>query len=572
MLKNDHIFEIQVTINKKTNQIIFADNGIGMDKKDLITNLGTIANSGTQKFLENISGDTKKDMQLIGQFGVGFYSAFMVAKSIEVLSTKAGQEKTYIWKSEGKGEYSVEEYKEKLSIGTTIKLDIKESESKYLDKHHIKHVISTYSDHIAFPIKLIDEEGKEEVINKASALWMRNPSEITEQEYNEFFHHVSHFPGEPLMTFHNKVEGNIQYTSLLYIPKHKPYDLFHPDRQPRVKLYINRVFIAEEGIDLIPSYMRFLRGVVDSDDLPLNISRETLQHNLIIEKIRKSIVKKVLTNLKKKSENEPKEFDEFWNNFGEVMKEGLCEGALEEKEQLLEVCRFNTTNSADSYSSSLDQYIERMQKGQDFIFYVSGDNLESLRNNPQLEGFKKRNIEVILLTDHVDDFWVNVVHQYKDKELKSVNTEGIDLNKIKEIKEETQQKDQNKTNNDKEHKGLINYIKNVLKDKIKDVKISSKLITSPACLSIPEGSMSSRMEKFLMDQKQLKKRSAKILEINPKHSIFKRVLSNLSNPDCKMENEDLIYVIYNQACLIDGENLENPCDFATRLNTLLDKK
>ncbi|MBY0580605.1 MAG: molecular chaperone HtpG [Rickettsiales bacterium] len=559
--------KISIQLDKDNKLIIISDNGIGMNKEDLINNLGTIASSGTQKFIEQFGDSKKNNLNLIGQFGVGFYSAFMVSESITVLTSKAGEKEVYEWHSDGKGEYSIENSSQEHKGGTKITLKIKDSELEFLESHRIRHIIRTYSDHVAFPIELIGEDNKSEIINKASAIWTRNVSEVTQKEYEEFFNHVSHFPGKPWLTLHNKAEGVVEYTNLLFIPDTKPFDLFHPDRKTRVKLYIKRVFISEEGNDLIPPYLRFLRGVVDSEDLPLNISRETLQHNKVLHKIKSSIVKKVLGSLKTKAETDPEEYMKFWKNFSEVLKEGLCESTLEEKKQLLEICRFNSTSSKDELIS-LDQYLERMIKGQNEIYFLNGDNIESSRNHPQLEGFKKRGIEVLLLNDHVDNFWVNVVHQYKDKDFKSITNEKIDLNKLKNTEEE---KDDDK-NKSQESSKLIEFVKEILKDRVKDVVISSKLVSSPACISTMEGGMNPRMEKFLMEQNQLNVKSARIFEINPNHSIFKKINDSLSNSKDDNElNSDMIEVVYGQACLIEGDSIENPSNFALKLNSLLER-
>jgi molecular chaperone HtpG len=559
--------KISIQLDKDNKLIIISDNGIGMNKEDLINNLGTIASSGTQKFIEQFGDSKKNNLNLIGQFGVGFYSAFMVSESITVLTSKAGEKEAYEWHSDGKGEYSIKNSSQEFKRGTKITLKIKDSELEFLEPHRIRHIIRTYSDHVAFPIELVGEDNKGEIINKASAIWARNVSEVTQKEYEEFFNHVSHFPGKPWLTLHNKAEGIIEYTNLLFIPDTKPFDLFHPDRKTRVKLYIKRVFISEEGNDLIPPYLRFLRGVVDSEDLPLNISRETLQHNKVLHKIKSSIVKKVLGSLKVKAETEPKEYMKFWKNFSEVLKEGLCESTLEEKKQLLEICRFNSTSSKDELIS-LDQYLERMIEGQNEIYFLNGDNIESSRNHPQLEGFKKRGIEVLLLNDHVDNFWINVVHQYKDKDFKSITNEKIDLNKLKNTEEE---KDDDK-NKSQESSKLIEFVKEILKDRVKDVVISSKLVSSPACISTMEGGMNPRMEKFLMEQNQLNVKSARIFEINPNHSIFKKINDSLSNSKDDNElNRDMIEVVYGQACLIEGDSIDNPSNFALKLNSLLER-
>lgn len=557
---DDNQLKVKVIINKKDNSLTIQDNGVGMNQDEMVDNLGVIASSGTQKFIEEISKNPKADMSLIGQFGVGFYSSFMVADEVIVISHKAGEDTTYQWTSDGQNEYTIAELKQEHPRGTSVILKLKESELEYLEKFRLKHIITTYSDHISFPIELVEDE-QSETVNTGSALWTRTKAEITEEQYKEFYHHVAHLPDTPWVRMHNKVEGNIEFTSLLYIPSMKPFDLFHPDRKTRVKLYVKKVFITDEGVNLVPSYLRFLRGVVDSEDLPLNVSRETLQHNVVIDKIRKSIVKKVLGELKAKANEDAKAYQTFWSNFGEVMKEGLCEGGLEEKEQLLEVCRFNATSGE---VLSLDEYIEKMIEGQEKIYYVTGDNLDGLCKHPQLEGFKKRGINVLLLADHVDDFWVHVIHQYKNKELVSITSDAIDLNSVKKVEEDATPAEQNQD--------VIKYIKEVLKDKVREVLYSTKLVDSPSCLAIAEGAMSARMEKYLMDQKQLKSASAKILEINPKHAFVKEITKALSNNATSEHTEDLVWLMFEEACILEGQSLQNPQEFTARLNKLLTSK
>ena len=574
LLSEDQELKISISIDKESSLLTISDNGIGMNEEDMIQNLGTIASSGTQKFLESVGGDNKPDLSLIGQFGVGFYSAFMISDEVKVISRKVGEDKSYTWSSSGDGNYTIAEGENnREQNGTSIILKVRDSEVSFLEQHRLQHIIKTYSDHISFPIELIDAEGKAEVINNRSALWVRPKSDITDEQYEEFYHHVSHSPDKPWYRIHSKAEGNIEYTSLLYIPSMKPFDLFNPERATRVKLYIKRVFITDQGVRLVPEYMRFLRGVVDSEDLPLNISRETLQDNIIIDRIRKSIVKKVLSSLKKKSEDDKQEYKKFWENFGEVMKEGLCEGALEEKEQLLEVCRFKTSKSGDEYVS-LDEYIDNMKEGQDNIFYITGDNPEKLMNNPQLEGFKKRDIEVLLLSDHVDDFWVNVINTYKNKEMKSVASSEIDLDAIENLNEKVEDRaadDSAKTDNSQDHEQLIERIKQVLGDRVKDVKVSSKLVDSPACLAVSEGGMSVRMEKYLIEQKQLSARSAKILEINPAHPLVARIANDIKASNDNEDVDNLIQIVFDQACIADGENVHDPQAFIQRMNNFLSK-
>ena len=561
--------ELQIQVRIEEGKLIVSDNGIGMSEEELIENLGTIANSGTKKFFEEIGEKQELDVNLIGQFGVGFYSGFIVADKIKVYSTKAGSDKTFVWESNGYNGFEVYEHNEKLPRGTKIELQIKQSEVEFLEKFRIQHIIRTYSDHLTFPVELIDQDGKSEIVNRGTALWLRPKSDVSDKEYREFYKYVSNTPDEPYMVLHNKLEGNIAYSSLLFIPGHKPYDLFHPDRKTRVKLYIKRVFITEDSAMLIPSYLRFIRGVVDSDDLPLNISREVLQSNSLVHKIRGSIVKRVLVELKKKAEKETQEFMKFWTNFGEVIKEGLCEHGLGEKEELLEVCRFYTTKSGDQMIS-LDQYIDNMIDGQEDVFFITGENLETLRKNPQLEGFLKREIEVLLLKDPVDDFWVHVINTYKNKSLKSVNRTGVDLDQIKQLDPEVSQNAENQSEVSNEK--LIEYFKSTLDNRVKDVKISSKLIDSPGCLVLPEGAMNVRMERLLIEQKQLSRRTTKILEINPKHKIIQTIAHAIHNSTTGDSTADLVDIIFYEACLTEGEIIENPCDFVNKVNKILTEK
>lgn len=558
---------IEIKVDPENSIITITDNGIGMSKEELIENLGTVARSGTQRFMSSLQEAPQTNvMQLIGQFGVGFYSAYMVAEKVIVESTKAGSGKTYAWESDGQEGYTVTQCEKTLPTGTKITLLLKPSESEFLEHYKLQHIIKTYSDHINFPITLIGEEGNSEVVNKASALWARSKSEITEEEYTEFYHHASHSPDTPWLTLHHKAEGAVDYTSLLYIPSIKPHDLFHPDRQSRVKLYVKRVFITADEISIIPAYMRFLRGVVDSEDLPLNISRETLQSNQQLVKIKQSIVKKLLNTLKDKAKNDPSGYEVFWNNFGEVMKEGLCEGALPEKEQLLEVCYFRTSKSGDKLVT-LDEYITNMQEGQDDIFYLNGDTIENLNANPVLEGFKKRDIEVILLTDHVDDFWINIITQYKNKSIRSIASSNIDLNAIKPLEDEKEES----ASSTEDTTALLDYLKKTLGNKVKDVILSAKLVESPSSLAIAEGAMNIRMEKFLLSQKQLKQASAKILEVNAKHPILLNISHAVKEETTGAETEQLTQIVFQQACLMAGEGIDDPASFTKAINSLITK-
>ncbi len=556
-------YAIELVVDKAANALTIKDNGIGMSRDELVANLGTIAKSGTQEFLATLTKDSKKDALLIGQFGVGFYSAFMVADKVSVISTRAGAEESWKWESEGQGEFTVAKA-EAAPRGTAITLHLKKDEEEYLDTFRLRHIVQTYSDHISFPIKLTNAEGETETINTGAALWMRSKNDIKPEQYSEFYRHVAHAPDEPWLTLHNKAEGKVEYVSLLFIPSAKPFDLFHPDRKRRVKLYVKRVFITEENADLVPQYMRFIRGVVDSEDLPLNISRETLQHNPMMTKIRESIVKRVLSELKKKGEEDEKSYLAFWNNFGAVLKEGLCEGHSP-REQILEVCRFNSNLSEER--TSLDAYMSRMKEGQENIFYFTGDNVEVMRQSPQIEGFTKRGIEVLLLSDHVDDFWVNVVQDYKGKKLKSVTRADIDLDSISK---ESAPEEKPKVDTDAV-RSLCEKIKSILGDKVKDVRATHKLTQSAVCLAVEEGAMDFRFERFLVEQKQLEGTSAKVLEINPDHSIIKTLVEKSADEKYAAELEDVAWLLFDQARIVEGEAISDPASFTRRLQNFVQK-
>lgn len=562
--KEDSEFKIKVIANEEARTVTVSDNGIGMNREDLIENIGTIAKSGTQGFMSKLTGDSAKDMKLIGQFGVGFYSSFMVAEEVEVISRKAGEDKVWKWSSKGDGEYVIQELADSdTTRGTSIVLHLKSGEDDFLDKFRLKNIAQTYSDHIAFPIELTPSEGEIEIVNSSAAIWMRPKNEITEEQHTEFYKQIAHLPDSPWHVIHNKNEGMIEYTNLLYIPSSKPFDLFNPDRRSKVKLYVKKVFIGAEGIDLVPSYLRFLHGIVDSEDLPLNISRETLQHNHSLEKIRKGITKKTISELKTKMDADREAYLLFWNNFGAVLKEGLCEGiALEEKERLLETCLFRSALH-DKYIS-IAEYISNMKEGQESIFYLSGDSVDKAKTSPQLEGFLKHDIDVLLFTDTVDDFWVSVMHSFKEKEIKSVTRSGIELDKI--LKKETEEE----VKIEEVDQELIDYFKKTLGSAIKDAKVSGKLVDSPVCLTVAEGAMDIRMERYLKDQKQLNSSFAKILEINPNHPIVTRIRQEMKKEDHSLADE-LAFALFDQACIIEGEPIADMSAFARRMNNLLGK-
>lgn len=564
LIKGEPDFKIILSVNEENRTLTITDNGIGMNRADLIENIGTIARSGTQNFLNKLTGDSTKDLQLIGQFGVGFYSGFMVADEIEVISKKAGEKETWVWKSKGDGEYTLKQLEESnLTRGTSVILHLKKGEDDFLDKFRLRHVVKTYSDHIAFPIEFIPAEGESEILNSASAIWMRPKNEITTEQYNEFYKQIAHLPDAPWDVIHNKNEGLVEFTNLLYIPSSKPFDLFNPDRKSKLKLYIKRVYIGSDSIDLAPAYLRFLHGVVDSEDLPLNISRETLQHSHSLEKIKKAITKKVISELTNKMEKDREHYNSFWNNFGAVLKEGLCEAMpQEEREKLLEACLFYS--ALNNKFISLNDYITNMKPGQENIFYFSADSVEKAKSSPQLEGFIKHGIDVLLFTDTVDDFWVNVIHSYKDKELKSTTRSGIELDKLNSTDKEADETNKGESSNNQQ---LLDFFKNTLGSLVQDVKISGKLVDSPVCLVVAEGAMDIRMERYLKDQKQLHQSFTKILEINPNHPLVKKIDTGISNnPDLSKE---LALALFDQACIIEGEQVVDMLAFSKRMNNLL---
>ena len=571
--------KIIITTNKEKKQLIIADNGIGMNRDDLIANLGTIARSGTENFIKSLTGDKQKDVQLIGQFGVGFYSSFMIAGKVEVISRKFDDEKSWKWESQGSGNFTISESEEKIERGTKVILHLKDDASDFLDRFHIKHVVQTYSDHINFKIEFIpenvDDGAKVETLNSASALWTKPASEIISEQYQNFYKHISHLPGDPFMTIHNKVEGLISYTNLLFVPGMKPFDLFHPDRKTSVKLYVKKVFISED-LNLVPANMRFLRGLVDSDDLSLNISRENLQHSAVLEKIRKSVVSKVLSELKKKALESEEEYLKFWNNFGAVLKEGLCESS-EFREKILEICRFYSSKSPEKLIT-LAEYLDGVKPGQDKIYFLTGESVEKIKASPQLEVFLQKDVEVLFLTDAVDEFWVTVVLPYKEKEFQSINRHDVDLKNIDKNpaeKNEEEQKSEEIKDITASHfeasqfEGLVKFIKEVLGEKIKEARISKKLTDSPVCLAIDAGSMDIRLERFLLEQKQIQASSAKILEVNPSNKIIKNLNETYADEAKKSSARDTITTLFDIACIMEDEPIKDAKDFSRRIQNLM---
>lgn len=576
LLSGDPDFRIALSIDKDARTLTIDDNGIGMSHDELVENLGTIARSGTSNFVNQLSGDSKKDVSLIGQFGVGFYSAFMVSDHVDVISRRAGSGEAWQWSSDGKGEFTVTEA-EKESRGTTIIVHLKEDQTDYVEPYRIRNIVKTYSDHIAFPVTLIggetpaedgaeQAEAKPETINSANAIWTRSKSDVDEEQYKEFYHHVSHLGDDPWLTLHFRAEGVIEYSGLLYIPTSQPYDLFHQDRPTKVKLYVKRVFITEECEELLPRWLRFVRGVIDSEDLPLNISREMLQNNPVLSKIKTGVTNRVISELTKKAENEPAEYAKFWDTFGAVVKEGLYE-SFGDREKLLKLARFRSTNGDGLIS--LEDYVGRMKEGQDAIYYINGNDRDSVSKSPQLEGFRAKGIEVLLLTDPVDEFWMPMIGTFEEKAFKSVTRSGGDLSNIKSDKDDADEKKE-ETKNTEDIDRLIAALKTNLGDEVKDVRVSSRLTESAVCLVADEGDMDLHLERMLKAHKQLDEESKRVLEINADHGLITK-LANLAKADGVDAVRDSAFLLLDQALIIEGEPLPDPAAFARRLSTAMQK-
>jgi len=560
--EGDSSYRVVLTPDKSARTLTVADNGIGMNRAELIENLGTIARSGTAAFVSQLSGDARKDMSLIGQFGVGFYSAFMVADKVEVKARKAGESEGWRWTSDGKGEFTIEPLAD-ASRGATIVVHLREGEDEYLEPAQLRRIVRTYSDHIGLPIVLADA-GKEETINTASALWTRPRSEVTQEQYNEFYHHVGHSFDDPWLTLHNKAEGVLEYASLLFIPSTKPFDLFDPERKSRVKLYVRRVFITDESTNLLPAYLRFVRGVVDSEDLPLNISREMLQSNPTVVRIRQQLTKRVLAELAKKANDAPDEYIKFWDNFGAVLKEGLYEDR-EHRDELLALAHFRSTMRDGIVS--LDQYVAAMKEGQEAIYTITGDSLDAIKQSPQLEGFRARGVEVLLMTDPIDEFWVPTIGSYKDKPFKSATRGGVDLDKIS-LPED--RKDQ-KADPPAQLASLIAIFKLALGDAVKDVRSSDRLTDSAVCLVADEGDMDMHFERLLKQHRQLDTMSKRILELNPRHKLIERLAATVGEPSASDQLSEFAWILLDQARIIEGEQLPDAAGFARRLSTALER-
>ncbi len=563
---DDPEFRVHIGIDKKAQTIEIADNGIGMNRDALVGDLGTIARSGTTAYMEELEDDAKTDVSLIGQFGVGFYSAFMVADRVDVVSRRAGEDQAWRWSSDGGGEFTIAEA-EKDGRGTTVTLHLRKAEKEFLEPARLESIVRTYSDHIALPIQ-IARDGTDETINQASALWTRPKKDITADQYKEFYHHVGHAFDDPWLTLHWRAEGKLEYTNLLFVPSMPPFDLFHPERKHGMKLYVRRVFITEECEELVPRWLRFVRGLVDSEDLPLNISREMLQNNPMLTRMRTSITKRILNELGKKADKAPDEYASFWDNFGAVLKEGLYEDA-DHRDAIVKLLRFRSTAGEDLVS--LADYAGRIKDGQQAIYYITGEEIESVRRSPQLEGFAARGIEVLLLTDPIDEFWIPAVGKYDDKEFKSATRAGADLGDIPV----TDSDENAKTDDEAEPvdpgriDSLIALFKLALDDEVKDVRASERLTDSAACLVADEGDLDIHMERLLKQHRQLDTSSKRILEINPKHDLIRALAEAVGKDGTNDRVNDAARLVLDQARILEGEPLPNPTAFSRRLSEAL---
>jgi len=558
----DADFRVEINVDAEAGTLSIADNGIGMNRDDLIRDLGTIARSGTSAFVENLSGDAGKDMQLIGQFGVGFYSAFMVADKVDVVSRKAGEDDAWCWTSDGLGEFTVSEA-ERAGRGSTVTLHLKDSDKDWLEADKLRQVIKKYSDHIALPIKLTAGEDEAETVNAASAIWTRPKQEITEEQYKEFYHHVGHTFDDPWLTIHYKAEGKIEYAGLLFVPSRRPFDLFDPARQHRVKLYVKRVFITDEAEGLVPPYLRFLRGIVDTEDMPLNISREMLQTSPLMTHMRQAVTRRVLSELKKKAEKAPEEYATFWENFGAVLKEGLYED-MERRDDLLALARFRSTAGDDLVS--LQGYIDRMKDGQTAIYYITGEDLDVLRKSPQLEGFRARGVEVLLMTDPVDDFWLPSVQEFDGKPLRSATRGASDLSDI--AKTDDAEND-DEAPREADVATLVALLKQTLEERVKDVRATDRLTDSPVCLVADEGDIDMRLERMLKAHNQVDEETARILEINPKHALIRSLSERATQAGALDALSDAAFLLLDQARILEGESLADPVAFSNRLAAVM---
>ena len=563
LFENDSDLKITIQSNEKLKTITINDNGIGMSWDEAVENLGTIAKSGTKEFMSQLTGESAKDSQLIGQFGVGFYSAFIVADKVTVKSRRAGlkAEEGIVWESAGDGEFTIG-YEKKATRGTEITLHLKAEDDEFLSDWRIRSIISKYSDHICWPIlmKKTSEDDKKsdefETVNKATALWTMQKSEISDEEYKLLYKHISHDYLDPLTWSHNHVEGKHEYITLLYIPSHAPYDMWQQEAKHGLKLYVKRVFIMDDATQFLPRYLRFVKGIVDASDLPLNVSREILQDNKQVESIKAACTKRVLSMLEKMSTSDKENYQKFWNEFGLVLKEGPVED-FTNKETIAKLLRFATTTSgSEKQEVTLDEYVSRMKEGQDEIYYITASSYNAAKNSPHLEIFKKKGIEVLLLSDKIDEWLVGYMNEFAGKKLQSISKGKVELDddSAEQIKEQ-----------EKTLEPLINHIKTVLNERVKDVLVTNRLTDSPACIIADEQDMGLEMQRILQAAGQQVPTSKPIFEINPEHALIKR----LHDIQDDTQFELWVIMLFEQAVLAEGGQLDNPADFVNRVNKLL---
>ncbi len=583
LTKDNTDFRICAYKDTTSRTLTVVDNGIGMDKDELTENLGTIAKSGTANLMEQMkqAGDSKDKLKLIGQFGVGFYAGFMVAKKIQVVSRKAGSDEMWLWESNGHDGFIVRKPSEHEAVrldgqrGTVVTLSIKDDASEFLLDQKIEMTVKEYSDHISVPIflgapALVAKDKGATPINSTSALWMRSKNEVSKEDYESFYKNISGGADEPIMTSHWKAEGAIEFSALLYTPTSRPWDLFDPSRRNFVKLYVRRIFITDNLENLMFPWLRFMRGIIDSEDLPLNISRESLPHNPTIDKIRNSVARHILNDLDKLSRTDAAAFATFWEQFGPALKEGLYD-ATEHRPGLLKVCRFYTSHDDGAELTSLADYVDRMKSGQDKIYYLSGESLDNIKNSPQLEGFKSRNIEVLFFTDTIDDFWLQSILDYKDIPFQSITKGDVDFDNLDDSQDSD--KDNTETANDDEDDNsatgtLITKMQELLKDKIHNVRRSKRLTDSPVCLVAPDGGVDMYMERVLRVHQKFEADTKPVLEINTNHALIKKMAELTTKGE---DISDAAYMLLDQAKIIQGEPIDNPCTFAKRMSEFMNK-
>tara|TARA_R110002126_G_scaffold168975_2_gene317504 strand:+ start:369 stop:2249 length:1881 start_codon:yes stop_codon:yes gene_type:complete len=559
LLDGDQNLQIKISIDSKAKTLSISDNGIGMNHGDLLETLGTIARSGTSNFLNSLEDSKKSDLGLIGQFGVGFYSAFMVATQVDVITRKAGESDAWLWSSDGKGEFTIAP-SERDTKGTSVILHLKKDAKEFLEDDRIRHIIRTYSDHISFPVLL-----GEDALNTASAIWTRPAKDITPEQHTEFYHHIGHAYDQPWLTIHNSVEGMLSYTNLLYVPSSPPFDLYEPERKSHVKLYVNRVFITDDTKGLLPTYMRFLKGIVDSEDLSLNVSREMLQTDPKLAKLKSGLTKRVIGELRKKANKAPEEYEAFWNNFGAVLKEGLVEDA-NLRDKLLEICRFRSTH--EGTLTSLADYISRLKDGQNAIYYITGEDTKNIEKSPHLEGFKAKGVEVLFLSDSVDEYWLQHITEFEGKALKSITRGDVNLDEINGVDKDEDTKDDVQ---DASIDQLITVIKTELGDLVKDVRASKRLTDSPVCLVADDGDMDVSLERMLKRHGQLQNGTPRVLELNPKHAIVKKLAERVAPEGAVVDEllKDAAHLLLDQARIADGEVPTDPIEFGRRLSSVM---